>query len=43
MINWLLNEPVVADDKKSEYFNEEGDRVKSDVCVVFMTKVVNKD
>jgi len=43
MVNWLLNEPITSDEKKAQYFNEEGDRIKSDLCVVFMTKVSEKE
>jgi hypothetical protein len=37
-----LNDPAALEAKKEPYFDEEGERVKSDLCVVFMAKVNEK-
>lgn len=43
MVNWLLNDPAVLEEKKAPYFDEEGERVKNDLCVVFLAKVNRKN
>ncbi|KAI6239100.1 ML domain-containing protein [Aphelenchoides fujianensis] len=42
MVNWLLNDPSTYEDKKEPYYDEDGERVKNDLCVVFLGKVNEK-
>ncbi|KAI6206626.1 ML domain-containing protein [Aphelenchoides besseyi] len=43
MVNWILNDPTTFDDKKEPYYDEDGERVKNDLCVVFLAKVNEKN
>jgi len=42
MVNWLLNDPSSLEEKKAPYFDEDGERIKNDLCVVFLAKVNEK-